>query len=152
MKWPRTEPLPGLAPFGSCLFPATILSARTPVSNQNVAEKLDFEGCSGLGAAAVALRPTQRAPRFGFMGRSRQAAGQPLSDDTDMPPCAADESKRATAAFGVVNTEFEFSMGSQTDEKLSRLTIAQQLVTASWLGMEAPDPGTCHSMIGFWSL
>jgi len=39
-----------------------------------------------------------------------------LSDDTDMPPCAADESKRATAAFGVVNQHLSWSVNRQAQK------------------------------------
>lgn len=113
MKWPRTEPLSGRAPFGSRLFPATILSARKSMSNQNVAERLDFELYPGPGVqdlTAVGSRPTQRARRFGFMGRSKQVAGEPLSHDADMLANGVDES-RTTVAFSVVNRSSNSSWG-----------------------------------------
>jgi hypothetical protein len=69
------------------------------MSNQNVAERLDFEAYPGPGVhnlPAVALDLLSGAPRFGFMGRPRQVAGEPLSNDADMLPDGVDESKHTT--------------------------------------------------------
>jgi hypothetical protein len=85
------------------------------MSNQNVAERLDFERYPGPGVQnlpAVALDLLSREPRFGFMGRSRQVAGEPLSDYADMLAHGVDESKRTTAVFSVVNRSSNSSWGA----------------------------------------